>query len=121
MLSADGAASDPYKLAALRAMQRVRTACLHSPEDPGCEMTGPMRAKFDNLLLMLSKHTWGRGLGAESVNTSWDNKAFDLARESQDRSLDTSFAAAERAWDERKRACELQLGCGGGDILRFKM
>ena len=75
-----GAASDPWKLAALRAMQRVRAECLRAPETPSCAVTESQRGEFDSFLFLLSKHTWGRGCGASAVNTSWSNVEFDLTR-----------------------------------------
>ena len=97
-----GAASDPFKLAALRAMQRVRAECLRDPTAPSCGVTEPQRAKFDNFLFLSSKHTWGRGCAASGANTSWSNTEFDRARAVEDKTSDSSFASCERGWDEQR-------------------
>lgn len=52
-----GVASDPYKVAALRMMQRVRTACIAAPADASCQATPAHMARFNEKLFLLSKHT----------------------------------------------------------------
>ena len=93
-----GAASDPLKLAMMRAMMRARAACVAAEE--------PNLADFTRLLLKLPEHTWG-GCGCAHMDLAMPTVAFtaiDLAAARANRSTnrDPFYTVMETTWDEQR-------------------
>ena len=99
-----GAASDPLKLAMMRAMMRERTACVAALRCGPAEE--PHLEEFTRLLLKLPEHTWG-GCGCAHMDlamptTAWSAAALRAARADQSPRRDPFYDAMEKTWDEQR-------------------
>eukprot|EP00823_Brevimastigomonas_motovehiculus_P008810 TRINITY_DN824_c0_g1_i2.p1 TRINITY_DN824_c0_g1~~TRINITY_DN824_c0_g1_i2.p1 ORF type:complete len:655 (+),score=144.20 TRINITY_DN824_c0_g1_i2:280-2244(+) len=96
-----GIASDPLKLAQLRTMSRLRSACVHSPSS-ACDSTSTQFANFSRLLLKGTEHTWGCDVkkllkhGHAEWNY-WSN--IDLTKA---RATVSGYKDLENSWDEQR-------------------
>jgi hypothetical protein len=85
-----GAASDPHKLARLRALQRLY--------DGWEDALTPARRAFGRGLTLVPEHTWGVDIKSYLRDeTAWDRAAFDRLRASDHR-----FAYTEQSWAEQR-------------------
>ena len=100
-----GAASDPLKLAMMRAMMRARAACIARGAST-CAAEEPKLADFTRLLLKLPEHTWG-GCGCAHMDLAMPTDSFtaiDLAaaRANRSTSRDPFYTVMETTWDEQR-------------------
>jgi len=92
-----GAASDPLKLAQLRALARLYESWAGAPT--------PGQAAFARDLCMVAEHTWGVDIKTYlRDDTAWDRPAFEAARRS-----DYRFAFTERSWAEQRAYVDTAL------------
>lgn len=66
-----GSASDPRKVAEMRALMRVRAACL---ENTGCSLSDDRLYNSSRFLLKLGEHTWGLDSVFDRIH--WTNEQF---------------------------------------------
>jgi hypothetical protein len=99
-----GAASDPLKLAMMRAMMRAHSACHRanrctSAHEPGI-------AKFQQYALKLAEHTWGGSTGAhmnissEEVSDVWT--VDQMASAAQSNGTFRYIEKLQASWDEQR-------------------
>ena len=117
-----GVQSDPWKVAAFRAMQREWTEC--SPSKPAGERPtfcdGATPQQLDDVaeyLLLAGKHTWGRGCGAGNTPHGWLNDEFAELRRTENKTSDQSFASCERAWAEQRMQLQAAAAAAAGTEL----
>ena len=123
-LQLEGIQSDPWKVASMRAMEREWSACLPpaSRESPSkCGVTDKEFNRVGEFLLLAGKHTWGRGCGAGNLDHAWGNKAWAIARASENTSSDTSFASCERGWTEQRMQLAAAAEAAAGTPLGGKL
>lgn len=106
-----GVASDPLKLAQMRAMMRARAGC-----DAACAAAEPGYDEFSRFVMKLPEHTWG-SCGCGHMHTSPPTDAWsqaDLAR-AIGAAGNTSFYAIEHAsWVEQRAFVKLAVEALGG-------
>ncbi|KAL6758170.1 hypothetical protein V8C86DRAFT_1553898 [Haematococcus lacustris] len=69
-----GAASDPYKLAGLRAAQRARAACIAAGD---CDPQEAAMRNASRLLAKVAEHTWGLAIQQLDNWEAWSNQELD--------------------------------------------
>ena len=109
-----GSASDPFKLGAFRAMQRLRSKCVATPSCAAAEAGG--LGGFSHLMHKLGEHTWG-GSYAGHMNITqpdhdWGNDAFEKARAqslAHAAGSDPFYRVAQATWDEQRAFVDAAL------------
>ena len=103
-----GIASDPLKMSQLRAIQRLRTACV---ADTTCDSTSEAFQNFSSLLVKGFEHTWGAcvgcSLGGADINnydrnapyTQWTNAEFGVVMRTG------WFQFMNESWVEQRTFC----------------
>ena len=97
-----GMQSDPFKTRAMRAMMRLRSACVAAP-DAQCDASGKAFADFTRLIMKNGEHTWGKDvksyLGKDSASymTAWTNAQLAAARRDK-----ANFKDMEASWHEQR-------------------
>ena len=120
-----GIQSDPWKVAALRAMEREWSKCLpaaaRGSTTTECGVTDKQFNSVGEFLLLAGKHTWGKGCEGGNLPTDWDNAAWAKVRKAENKTGDASFASCERGWTEQRMqlaaAAEAAAGTPLGQAL----
>ncbi|KAL4235485.1 hypothetical protein ACF0H5_007120 [Mactra antiquata] len=104
-----GAASDPLKVAQLRALYRVRRKCF---KDGRCTLDDPRIYNSSRFMLKLSEHTWGSDGGFLDV-IHWTNDQFYKILGQPN----NEFYNATIYWDEQRYMTQLAIEALGNHSL----
>lgn len=104
-----GISSDPPKMAAYRALSRVRAKCL---AEGRCNAADPVLRNSSFFLVKPGEHTWGLpGTNDASASSAWPNAAFDKVRGNP------AYQDNEHAWAEQRQFNELAVEALGDHPL----
>lgn len=104
-----GSASDPRKVAEMRAVFRARTKCLQS--ESGCSLSDPRFYNASVFFLKHGEHTWG--LSSVFDSHHWSNDAFYPIMSN----LSYGFVNGTLSWQEQRNFTNLGLEALGNHTL----
>lgn len=104
-----GYASDPKKMASLRAFSAMRDKCLH---EGWCVLDDPRIFNSSRFLLKLSEHTWGYyAITGDGNPPYWSNEEFELHRNA------SGFQVAAQSYVEQAQYVDWALQALGNHPL----
>ena len=111
----EGTASDPRKVAEMRALMRARTKCLEI--ETACSLSDSRIFNSSVLMLKLGEHTWGLSSVFDTIH--WSNEQFYTMLEDKTKNINLTHGVL--SWQEQRNFSYLTIDALGSHTLATQM